>query len=108
MTSSRVPGARPGRPIAVCDCRRSTVRRIRRTVLNAAGGLSFAMCSKWASRSASAARSHLTRTFRPLLKHFLYFLVGGEVSCIGLLYCLLDLFNLPLVEGDVLPDGFRS
>src|SRR5450756_396760 len=107
MTSSRVPDTRPGRPIAVCDSSRSTVRRIRRTVLNAAGGLSLAMCSNWASRSASAARSHLTRTLRPLLEHFLYFLVGGEVSRIGLLYCLLDLFNLPFVDGHVLPDGFR-
>src|ERR1035437_196384 len=108
MTSSRVPGARPGRPIAVCASSRSTVRRTRRTVLNAAGGLSLAICSKWPPRSASAARSHLTRTLRPLLKHFLYFFVGGEVSRIGLLYRLLDLFNLPLVEGDVFPDGFRG
>src|ERR1039458_5502318 len=38
MTSSRVPDTRPERPIAVCDSSRSTVRRIRRTVLNAAGG----------------------------------------------------------------------
>src|SRR5271157_3081742 len=107
MTSSRVPSTRPGRPIPACAASRSTVRRILRTVLNAAAGLSCAIWSNWAARSASAARSHLTRTLRPFPKHFLYFLVRGEVSRVGLLYRLLNLFNLPLVEGDVFPDGFR-
>src|SRR5208283_76522 len=106
MTSSRVPGTRPGRPIPACASSGSTARRILRTVLNAAGGLSFAMCSNWAPRSASAARSHLTRTLRPLPEHFLYFFVGGEVPRIGLLYRLLDLLNLPFVNGDKFPDGF--
>src|SRR5271157_564456 len=107
MTSSRVPSTRPGRPIPACASSSSTARRILRTVLNAAAGLSCAIWSNWAARSASAARSHLTRTLRPFPKYLLYFLFSGEVSRVGLLYRLLDLFDLPLVEGDELPDGFR-
>src|SRR5271157_4818740 len=107
MTSSRVPSTRPGRPIPACAASRSTVRRILRTVLNAAAGLSCAIWSNWAPRSAIAARSHLTCTLRPLLKHSLYFLVGCEVSCVRFSNAFLDLFDLPLVEGDVFPDGFR-
>src|SRR5271166_6285954 len=106
MTSSRVPGTRPGRPIPACAASRSTVRRILRTVLNAAAGLSCAMYSNCSLRSTSDARSHLTRTLRPFPEHRLHFLVGREVSRVGLLNRLLDFFNLPFIEGNIFPNGF--
>src|SRR5271166_580960 len=100
-TNSRVPDIRPGRPKAGKCSRSSTALRIAATVLSAAAGLSREMYSAKPSKLLIAARSHSTRTARPLLQYSLHFLFGGEVARIGLGYTLLDFVDLPFVDGDI-------
>src|SRR6266849_6347699 len=106
-TSSRVPATRPARPIAGFSFSRSTARTIFCTTRPAAAGLSSAMYSASASRLASAARSHLTRTASPLLRHSLHFTLACKLPSLGLRQPLVNLFNLPAIQRNVLPDRFR-
>jgi len=53
-------------------------------------------------------RSHLTRTLRPFTHHFLNVFIAGEIATFRFGQALADLFNLPLVEGDVFADGFSG
>lgn len=57
---------------------------------------------------AKATRSHLTRTARPLLRHALHFSLGGKLAAIGFGERLVNFFDLPTVQGEVVPDSFRS
>src|ERR1019366_8173041 len=99
-TNSRVPDIRPGRPRAGKCSRVSTAFTIAATVLAAASGLSWDMYSDTAIRFARAARSQLTRTSRQAPDRLLHFLVGGEVTGVGLGQSLLDFGDLPFVDGD--------
>src|ERR1039458_8810996 len=79
-TNSRVPDIRPGRPEDGNRSRSSTALRMAATVLSAAAGLSREIYSAKASKLLIAARSHSTRTPRPLLQHPLHFLLAGKVD----------------------------
>src|SRR5208282_5657741 len=103
-TSSRVPGTLPGRPAAGNRCRFSTAFVIAATVLAEASGLSWAMYSEAAIRFARAVRSQLTRTSRQAPDRLLHFLVARKVTSIRLDKSLLDLPDLPFVNGDKLLD----
>src|ERR1022692_2791670 len=103
-TNSRVPEIRPGRPEDGNRSRSSTALRIAATVLSAAAGSSRAMYSAKASKLLIAARSHSTRTTRPLLQHPLHFLFAGEVSGVGLGYTFLDFIDLPFIDGNIFLD----
>src|SRR5271167_527613 len=107
-TNSRVPDIRPGRPEDGNCPRFSTALRIAATVLSAAAGLSREIYSAKASKLLIAARSHSTRTTRPLLQHLLHFLLAGEVACVGLGQALLDFVDLPFVDGDIFLDGLSG
>src|SRR5271157_846909 len=106
-TNSRVPSTRPGLPIAGKTARRSVAAKMSSTMRSAALGLSRAMYSASAFRSARARRSHSTRTAFPLRSHRRYFFLSCEVPRVRLSNSFLDFLDLPLVEGDVFPDGFR-
>ena len=82
-------------------------RKIFCTTRPAAAGLSSATYSASASRLASAARSHLTRTASPLLRHSLYFVLACKLPSRCLPEPLVNLFNLPAIQRNVLPDRFR-
>src|SRR5260370_9847206 len=105
--NSRVPATRPARPKAGFFFRRSTARKILSTTRPAAAGLSTAMYSASASRLASALRSHLTRTTNPLLRHALYFDLACKVSPVCLRQPFVNLFNLPAIQCDIVPDRLR-
>src|SRR5271165_1221000 len=107
-TNSRVPSTRPGLPIAGKTARRSVAAKMSSTMRSAALGLSRAMYSASAFRSARARLSHSTHTAFPLRSHRRYFVLSGEVSRIRLSNSSLYFRDLPLVEGDVFPDGFSS
>src|ERR1039458_3320688 len=99
-TNSRVPDIRPGRPEDGNRSRSSTALRIAATVLSAAPGLSREIYSAKASKLLIAARSHSTRTTRPLLQHPLHFLLTGKVTGVGLGYTFLDFIDLPFIHAD--------
>src|SRR5208282_4532653 len=103
-TNSRVPDIRPGRPEDGNRSRSSTALRIAATVLSAADGLSREIYSAKASKLLIAARSHSTRTTRPLLQHPLHFLLAGKVTGVGLGYTFLDFIDLPFIHADKLLD----
>src|ERR1035441_1554466 len=103
-TNSRVPDIRPGRPEDGNRSRSSTALRIAATVLSAAAGLSREIYSAKASKLLIAARSHSTRTARPLLQHLLDFVFGGEGACVGLGDTFLDFIDLPFIHGDIFLD----
>ena len=82
MISSLVPETLPGRPREGKRRSFSTLHLMLVSTRAAAAGLSRAMYSVSAIRLAMAARSHLTRTARPLRKRSFHFLVGSEISAI--------------------------
>src|ERR1035441_9508197 len=96
-TNSRVPDIRPGRPEDGNRSISSTALRMAATGLSAAG-LSREIYYAKASKLLIAARSHSTRTTRPLLQHPLHFLLAGKVTGVGLGYTLLDFVDLPFVD----------
>src|ERR1035437_10573828 len=98
-TNSRVPDIRPGRPEDGNRSISSTALRMAATVLSAAG-LSREIYSAKASKLLIAARSHSTRTTRPLLQHPLHFLLAGKVTGVGLGYTFLDFIDLPFIHAD--------
>src|SRR6266849_1040008 len=106
-TNSRVPATRPARPMAGFFFRRSTARRIFSTTRATAPGLSSAMHSASASRLASATRSHLTLTASPLLRHSLYFVLVWKLASLRLRQPLVNLFNLPAIHRNVVPNRLR-
>lgn len=71
------------------------------TTRTAAAGLSWAMNSASALRLASALRSHLTRTARPLPQRSLDFSLSSEVTRVRFGDCLPCFLNLPVIQGYV-------
>src|SRR5208282_2973395 len=104
MTSSRVPGTRPGRPRAECEASVATLDEMQIMACAAARASSRAMYSASSSRLCRARRSHLTRTSSPLSDYRMYLCLAGKVTGIGFLQSGLDLGNLPFVQVYVHPD----
>src|SRR5256885_1017290 len=105
--SSRVPFTRPGRPRFGCLAKWPIALMIALTTERAAFGSSAAMYSASASRLPSAACNHLTRILLPLAQYFLYRAFAGKFSTVRLCDGLLDLCDLPFIQGDILANRLR-
>jgi len=105
MTSSRVPGTRPGRPMAGKTDSASTWFFTAANISAAAPGHSCAKVLASASSLAIAWRSHLTLIGLPPLRYGFDFFITGEVARISLLDGLRDLANLPRFALKKIADG---
>ncbi len=63
--------------------------------------------SRFCIQVGERARSHLTHTASPLLRQSLYFVLACKLPSRCLPEPLVNLFNLPAIQRNVLPDRFR-